>query len=184
MPSTCYPRFVDHEYVDPSDMEMRGVLAGIGIIKDRSFSPDAPTRDLLDKAARTASRIGHAISYQPSAMVPNGLYYSNRRWINPFSTNATFTADTYNIIDARTAFFTYAHSASPSMAINAENVGTKYPAAYVDANGNFLRGSQAYVLHLPPPHSSCKLLVDHGLRSHQRLRSRQRPSLSVAQYDG
>jgi hypothetical protein len=41
-------RFIDREYVDPSDMEMRGVLAGIGIIKDRSFSPDAPTRDLLD----------------------------------------------------------------------------------------------------------------------------------------
>ena len=81
-------RFIDHEYVDPSDMEMRGVLAGIGIIKDRSFMPDAPTRDLLDKAARTASRIGHAIAYQPSAMVPNGLYYPNRRWINPFPTNA------------------------------------------------------------------------------------------------
>ena len=28
-----------------------GVLAGIGIIKDRSFSPEAATRDLLDKAA-------------------------------------------------------------------------------------------------------------------------------------
>src|SRR5579862_1413971 len=91
-------RFIDHEYVDPSDMEMRGVLAGIGIIKDRSFSPDGPTLDMLDKAARTASRIGHAIAYQPSAMVPNGLYYANRHWINPFPTNATFTADTYNVI--------------------------------------------------------------------------------------
>jgi hypothetical protein len=93
-------RFIDHEYVDPSDREMRGILASIGIIKDRSFSPDAPARDLLDKAARTASCIGHAISYQPSAMVPNALYYANRHWINPFSTNATFTADTYNIVDA------------------------------------------------------------------------------------
>jgi hypothetical protein len=143
-------RFIDHEYVDPSDMEMRGVLAGIGIIKDRSFVPDAPTRDLLDKAARTASRMGHGIAYQPSATVPNGLYYPNRRWTNPFSTNATFTADTYNIIDARMGFFTYAYSTSPGMAANTENTGVKSPAAYVDADGNFLRGSQAYVLHLPP----------------------------------
>ena len=65
-------RFIDREYVDPSDMEMRGVLAGIGIVKDGPFAPDAPTRDLLDKAARTASRISHAIAYQPPAMVPNG----------------------------------------------------------------------------------------------------------------
>ena len=142
-------RFIDHEYVDTSDMEMRGVLAGIGIIKDRSFSPDAPTRDLLDKAARTASRIGHALSYQPSALVANGLYYANRRWINPFPANATFTADTYNLIDARTGYFTYAYSTSQGMAVNMENVGAKYPAAYMDADGNFLRGSQAYVLHLP-----------------------------------
>jgi len=142
-------RFIDHEYVDPSDMEMRGVLAGIGIVKDRSFSPDASTRDLLDKAARTASRISHAISYQPSAMVPNGLYYPNRRWVNPLSTNASFTADTYNVIDARTAFFTYDYSTSPSMAGSGENVGATVSAAYMDANGNFLRGSQAYVLHLP-----------------------------------
>src|SRR5260370_13577540 len=130
-------------------MEMGGVLAGVGIVKERSFSPEAPTRDLLDKAARTASRIGHAISYQPSAMVPNGLYYPNRRWINPFPANATFTADTYNIIDARTGYFTYAYSTSPGAAVNMENVGAKYPVAYVDANANFLLGSQAYVRHLP-----------------------------------
>jgi hypothetical protein len=142
-------RFIDHEYVDPSDMEMWGVLAGIDVIKDRSFSPDAATRDLLDKAARTASRMGHAIVFQPSAMVPNGVYYPNRRWIDPFPTNATFTADTYNIIDARTAYFTDVFSASPGM-VNVETVGAKSLAAYVDADGNFLRGSQAYVLHLPP----------------------------------
>ena len=97
-------RFIDHEYVDPTDMEMRGVLAGIGIIQGKPFAPDAPSSDLLDKAARTASRMGHAIAYQPSAMVSNGLYYANRHWINPFPTNATFTADTYNVIDARTGF--------------------------------------------------------------------------------
>jgi hypothetical protein len=61
-----------------------------------------------------------------------------------------FTADTYNIIDARTGFFTYAYSTSPGLAPNTENAGVRSPAAYVDANGNFLRGSQAYVLHLLP----------------------------------
>jgi hypothetical protein len=143
-------RFIDHEYVDPADMEMRGVLAGLGIIQDKPFAPDGPTLDLLDKAARTASRIGHAIAYQPSAMVPNGLYYANRHWINPFPTNAAFTADTYNNIDPRTGFFTYAFSASPSMTVNTENLGAKSPASYVDSDNNFLRGNQAYVLHLPP----------------------------------
>ena len=38
------------------------MLAAIGIQKGKPFTPDAHTRDLLDKAARTASRIGHASS--------------------------------------------------------------------------------------------------------------------------
>jgi hypothetical protein len=143
-------RFIDHEYVNPSDMEMRGVLAGIGIIQGKPFSPDAATLDVLDKAARTASRIGRALSYQPSAMVPNKLYYANRHWIDPLPTNATFTADTYDILDARAGFFAYMYATSPATAANKENNGAKCPAAYVDADGNFLRGSQAYVLHLPP----------------------------------
>lgn len=143
-------RFLDHEYADPSDNEMRGFLAGIGLIKDKPFAPDAATLDILDKAARTASRISHAIAYQPTALVPNGLYYANRHWINPLPTNVTFTADTYNIIDARTGYFTYAYSISPEMASLVENTGAKYPTAYMDADGNFLRGSKDYVLHLPP----------------------------------
>jgi hypothetical protein len=142
-------RFIDHEYVDPQDMEMRGMLAGIGIVKGKPFRPDAATRDLLDKAARTASRMGHAIGYDGTPMIPGFRYYPDRHWINPFPGNADFTADTFNNIDARTGFFTYAFSASPGMAIQMENIGAKYPAAYVDSDGDFLRGDQAYVLHLP-----------------------------------
>jgi hypothetical protein len=142
-------RFVDHEYVDPSDMEMRGMLAGIGIVKGQPFSPDPATRDLLDKAAKTASRMGHAIGYEGMPMIPGFRYYSDRHWINPFPGNADFTAPTFNNIDARTGFFTYAFSASPGMAVQMENIGAKYPAAYVDSDGNFLHGEQNYVLHLP-----------------------------------
>jgi len=152
MDGTAYDmlsRFIDHEYVDPSDMEMRGTLAGIGIVKGQPFSPDAATRDLLDKAARTASRMGHAIGYEGMPMIPGFRYYPDRHWINPFPGNADFTADSFNNVDARTGFFTYAFSASPGMAIKMENIGAKYPAAYVDSDGDFLRGEEAYVLHLP-----------------------------------
>ncbi len=142
-------RFIKHEYVDPADMEMRGMLASLGIIKGKPFQPDAHTRDILDQAAKTATRIGHATAYEPQTIVPNGLWYKDRRWLNVFPGNATFTADTFNFIDPRTGFFTFAYSASPGMAVNMVNVGAKYPATYVDANGDFLSGSESYKLHLP-----------------------------------
>ena len=142
-------RFIQHEYADQADMEMRGILAALGIEKGKPFKPDAHTHEMLDKGAKTAYRIGHAIAYEPLAIVPNGLWYKDRRWANVFPGNATFTASTFNYIDPRTSFFTFAYSTSPGMAVNMEKVGAKYPVTFVDANGDFLLGANNYRLHLP-----------------------------------
>jgi len=115
-------------------MEMRGVLAGIGLIQGKPFIRDAATLDMLDKAAR------HRLAQYACALLS-----TNRHWINPLPTNASFTADIYNILDERMSFFTL----SPVMAAGVENIGEKCPVAYVDADDNFLRGGLAYVLHLP-----------------------------------
>ena len=64
-------RFIDHEYVDPADMYMRGMAAALGIVKGQPFAPDAKARALLDKAARTATRMGHVVAYTPSPLVKN-----------------------------------------------------------------------------------------------------------------
>lgn len=143
-------RFIDHEFVDSTDMELRGFLASIGIVKGQPFAPDPHTKEMLDKSARAAAKIAHGVSYDPPPYIPNGHWYKDRRWVNVFPGNATFTADTFNYIDLRTGFFTYAYSASPGMAVNMENVGAKYPVTYVDADGNFLMGQNSYKLHLPP----------------------------------
>lgn len=142
-------RFLSDEYTDPQDMEMRGMLAAIGIVKGKPFAPDSHQRELLDAAAKTASKMGMSVSYVPQAIVPNGLWYGDRRWLNVFPGNPTFTADTFNYIDPRTGFFTNAYSASPAMAMNMENVGAKYPATFVDSKGEFLRGQHSYRLRLP-----------------------------------
>ena len=97
-------RFIQYEYADPADNEMRGMLATIGIIKGENFEPDAHMRELLDLAARTATRIGHGTSYDPSPTLTNGYWYKGRKWINVFPGNATFTGETFNYIDPRTGF--------------------------------------------------------------------------------
>jgi len=142
-------RFIEHEYADPADMEMRGMLAALGIMKGKPFTPDEHTKELLDKGAKTAYRINHAILYEPLSIVPNGRWYKDRRWINVFPGNATFTSETFNYIDPRTGFFTVAYSASPGMAANMENIGAKYPTTFVDADDNFLSGGSNYKLSLP-----------------------------------
>lgn len=142
-------RFIAHEYVDPAQMYMRGMAADLGIVKGQPFAPDAPVRALLDKAARTATRISHVLAYTTWPNVKNNLWYPDRRWINMFPGNATFTSDSFMYLDPRTAFFTYAYSTSPGMAVNMDNVGAKYPVTFTDADGDYLDGGQNYKLHVP-----------------------------------
>jgi len=142
-------RYIQHEYVDPNDMEMRGQLAALGMVKGQPFEPDARLRALLDKGAKTAYRINHTLVYAPFTIVPDGLFYPNRRWMNVFPGNATFTAPTFDYVDPRTGFFTVAYSTSPGMAVSMVNVGAKYPTTFVDKNGDFLMGASSYKLNLP-----------------------------------
>ncbi len=142
-------RFIDHEYVDPKDMEMRGILQSIGIEKGKPFNPDAHAKEILDKAARTAFNMAKVIGFDLPDYVPSARYYQDKQWLNGFPVNETFTAETFNYISPRTCFFATAYSSSPVMALNVENMGSKYPAAFRDADGNFLNGSNNYVLHLP-----------------------------------
>jgi hypothetical protein len=117
-------RFINHEYVDLADLYMRGMAAAIGIVKDQPFAPDGKSRALLDQAARTATRMGHVQAYTPTPLVKNHLWYPDRHYINPFPENATFTSDTFSLLDSRTSFFTYAYSTG--MAISMNNIGAKY----------------------------------------------------------
>src|SRR5207244_8641718 len=139
-------RFIDPEYVDPADMDMRGMLAAIGIVKDQPFAPDAHKRELLDKAARTAAAMGKCIFSQFTGEQPGGLWWKDRQYVNGFPATLTpeFTspaaAPTYNNTFLRSGFFTTAYSASPAMALNMVGIGAKYLATFKDASGAFLSG--------------------------------------------
>ena len=101
-------------FIDTSTSMRPGSAAIVAapVVKGKPLKPDAKTAKVLDQAARTAANMGHAIAYQPQTIVPNGAWYEDRRWLNVFPGNATFTADTFNYIDPRTGFFTFAYSAS------------------------------------------------------------------------
>jgi hypothetical protein len=89
-----FNRFIQHEYVDPTQLYMRGMAAELGIVKGQPFAPDTKARALLDKAARAATRIGHVTPYSGEPLLKNkGLWYPGQHWINVFPGNATFTSD-------------------------------------------------------------------------------------------
>jgi hypothetical protein len=145
-------RAIDDEYVDPMDMDMRGMLAAIGIVKGEPFNPGSAERATLDKAAGRALEMARYTSTEDLGRRPGGKWYQDRQWINIFPPSPgtpEWVAPTYTDIDIRAGFFSSAYSTSPVMVLNVPDTGAKYPAAFKDADGDSFDGARTYRLHLP-----------------------------------
>ncbi|WP_109126492.1 DUF1254 domain-containing protein [Dyella sp. C11] len=145
-------RFVDEETVDPADMDWRGMMAAIGIAKGQPFQPTPHQRELLDKAAKTAFAMSKVEIWDELLNQPGGRYYPDRQWENVFAgQNPEFqSSGTFTNLVQRDAYFTSAYATSPGMVVDMVEKGAKYPSAWRDAEGNYLRGDHTYQLHLPP----------------------------------
>src|SRR5262249_44970924 len=143
-------RFIDHEYVDPADMDMRGMLASIGIVKGQPFQPDAHAKQILDLAAKTAFKTAWVLDTYGLKKRPGGLIYKDQHWVNVFvGSSPEFQSSTFTDLNLRSGFFVTAYSTSPGMTISMADKGAKYPSTFWDANGDFLSGGLSYKLHLP-----------------------------------
>ena len=69
------------------------VQCGRPLLLRQPFAPDAKARALLDKAARTATRMGHVAAYTASPLLKNQRWYADRQYINGFPANASFTSE-------------------------------------------------------------------------------------------
>ncbi|MGR9585286.1 DUF1254 domain-containing protein [Pandoraea sputorum] len=145
-------RLIESEYVDPSDLDMRGFLHTIGIEKGKPFNPTPERRTLLDQAAQTAFKMSKVVMVDMVPNEPGSKYYPDRQWINVFAgENTAFQAGgMFTNLEQRTGFYTSAYSASPGMVVNLVEMGAKYPVTFRDKDGNFLDGGNTYTLHLPP----------------------------------
>lgn len=142
--------FVDYEPVAAIDPELRGVLASIGIVKGQPFNPTAKQQELLKKAVETAPKMIMAVRQLGRADGRN-LYYKDRQYENVWGgATAEWLQDSYLDVNQRAGYFQVAYSSAPAMVMRTLDAGSKYPTAWRDADGDFLDGSKAYRLRLPP----------------------------------
>ncbi|WP_045365590.1 DUF1254 domain-containing protein [Methyloceanibacter caenitepidi] len=147
---TKLKEFVDYEPISAIDPELRGVLASIGIVKDQPFKPTAEQQELLNKAVETAPKMIFA-NRQLGRPDKRNLYYKDRQYENAWaSATSEFLQESYLDIDQRAAYFQFAYSSAPAMVMRSLGAGSKYPFTPRDADGDFLNGSNAYKLHMPP----------------------------------
>jgi hypothetical protein len=142
--------FVDYEPLSAIEAEARGVLASIGIVKNKPFKPTARQNAALEKAVKTAPKMILAMR-QLGRPDGRNLYYKDRQYENAWSgaTSENYQ-ETYLDIDQRAAYYQYAYSSAPAMVMRMLGAGSKYPFTVRDVDGEFLNGSNTYKLRLPP----------------------------------
>ncbi len=155
-------QLVDSEGATLADPDWLGMLAAIGIAKGQPFTPDAATRAILDRAAKTAYKMSRVIGFEDTIGGRSLKVYPDRRWLNPFAdgtpANPTGALDYawrsvaggYLVLDSRIWMFTDYYSLSPGMASQTPGLGAKYMIAFTDSAGTPLSGGSSYHLKLPP----------------------------------
>ncbi len=154
-------QLVDSEGAYLAGPDWLGMLAAIGIVKGEPFTPDAHTREILDRAAKTAYKTSRVIGFEEVLSGRSLRMYSDRRWINPID-NVTppgprttldlfwkNVAGGYLDLDARIWFFTNYYSISPGMISKTPGKGAAYMIAFTDGAGTPLSGGSSYRLNLP-----------------------------------
>jgi hypothetical protein len=145
-----------------ADPDWLGMLAAIGIVKGHPFEPDAGTRAILDRAAKTAYKMSRVIGFEEKVGGRDFRVYPDRRWVNPIADgtpqNPGGALDLawrrkdggYLDVDTRIWFFTDYYSLSPGMLSQIPGKGAKYMMAFTDASGTPLSGGSTYCVKLPP----------------------------------
>jgi hypothetical protein len=143
-------KWLDYEPVGALDMNVRGMLASLGIVKDQPFKPDSGLRDILSRAVVEAPKQILATRLTAAAF-PANPYYKDRHYISVWGgVDADWNTPTYQNVDTRAAYFQVAFSSAPAMVNDTVGMGSKYPNTMYDADGDFLDGGKSYKLHLPP----------------------------------
>ncbi|MDH5221520.1 MAG: DUF1254 domain-containing protein [Betaproteobacteria bacterium] len=141
---------VQYEPNEALNPETLGLLAAIGIEKDKNFAPDARMKKILTEAAAVASATSRALTFRPR--IDGVYYYPDRKWFTSFAGGSYEFLKQPGVrnLDGRVLFHYYATGITPAMAMKIVGVGSQYAAATTDSEGKPLDGSKTYKIHLPP----------------------------------
>ena len=154
-------RLLDSEGAHLAGPDGLGMLASIGIMQGRPFSPDEHSRAILGDAARTAYKMSRVIGFYDELNGGTIRVYPDRRWTNPMDNMTPQGPDNvmdfswknvagdFISLDARIWFFTNYYSLSPGMVSKIPGKGAMYMIAFVDGEGDPLSGGGKYRLRLP-----------------------------------
>jgi hypothetical protein len=131
------------------DRMILGMLQPLGIEKGKPFNPHGRQKQILIEAAQVGEVMARTIGF---AKRFNGVkVWTGKQWdISLFLKETSQEAQNYTQFDERTSWFYEAVGVSTGMMGRTVGFGQVYLEASKDAQDQWLDGSKAYQLHVPP----------------------------------
>ncbi|MCK5835107.1 MAG: DUF1254 domain-containing protein [Lentisphaeria bacterium] len=141
---------IQREPLNFIDSELRGQVAGLGIVKGQKFAPDARMKKILHEAVKVGNATARAIGLSPRDK--NAYLYEGKQWYTGFvgKDYRWLDGDSHagRNLDARTLFFYTATVNTPAMALEIPGVGSNYAFGTRDSGGKILYGDKNYKLRM------------------------------------
>jgi hypothetical protein len=141
---------IQREPLSLIDLELRGLIASVGIQKDKLFQPDMRTKNLLTKAAAVGNATARALFFRP---MKEAYLYQESGWFTGFVGGShEYLRDQSKggrYLDARTLTYYIATVNTPAMVNKMVGVGSQYALITTDKSRSYLDGSSNYKLCIP-----------------------------------
>ncbi|MDH6677291.1 hypothetical protein M2284_001489 [Rhodococcus sp. LBL1] len=144
-------RALDTDVLTPTYYAQYGMLADLGIRRDRPFEPDDALREVLTEAATKANEQLVVAAFADESA--DRLVWPDRRWewvVYSEGDNGYYERDFLHL-SVRERWFYQATLETPKMFMHREGAGSIYWLAGVDGAGDPLDGGTAYTLTVPTP---------------------------------
>lgn len=170
-------RVIAREPVDVIDPETRGLLASIGVEKDKPYAPDVRMTTILTESAAVGNATARTLIFR--SRDPKARYFDDRQWMSAFpGGDYRWLRDGGRggrNLDARTAYFYFATVNTPAMAMKLVGKGSQYALTALDRDENPLDGSRTYRLNVPAdvPAADFWSLVVYDNQSRSELQTDQ-----------
>lgn len=145
---TSLADMLQREVVLERDRQIMAMLKPLGIEKGKPFTPDARQKKLLEQAAMVGEAIAKAMAFQKRE--PGIRYRPDAQWETVMNWDPSHEATNHHQLDEMSTYAYEAVGTTRAMVTRIAGVGQAYLAAYRDGKGEWLDGSKAYRLHVPP----------------------------------
>jgi hypothetical protein len=144
-------RALDRDVLSSSYYVQYGMLADLGLRKDRPFNPDQEMTGILTEAAVRANEQLAVAAFASTA--PDRLVWPDRRWewvVYSEGDDGYYERD-FLRLSVRERWFYQATLETSKMFMHKEGAGSIYWLASVDADGDALDGGRSYHVTIPAP---------------------------------